>query len=69
MDPTSTPAFDFPVENPGLSFGFAGGSWVSPTVFQAKYNVADLNVSLPDIDVRVTGGKNLAKHFWKRGVG
>jgi hypothetical protein len=59
MDATSTPAVAFPAENPFPTLVYAGGAWQSATVFRALYDVTDYNIALPDIDVRVTGGRDV----------
>ncbi|CAN5525463.1 hypothetical protein BH11PLA2_BH11PLA2_47180 [soil metagenome] len=64
MDPTSTPSFSFPVENPGSSFVLASGSWTTTTAYVAVYSVNDFNTTLPNIDVRVSGGKDLAGNLF-----
>lgn len=60
MDTTSTPSFSFPTpgENPGGSFVLSSSSWTTPTTFVANYNVNDLNATIYNIDVRVSGGKD-----------
>ncbi|MBX7103172.1 MAG: right-handed parallel beta-helix repeat-containing protein [Gemmataceae bacterium] len=54
------PVITFPVETPGAALHFTGGQWISATEYRAKFNAYDLNQSLPAIDVRVAGGKDLA---------
>ena len=60
MDPLVPPTVTFPVENPAttLTLNLGASSWVGST-YVAVYNVADANATLPNVDVRVTGGKNL----------
>jgi len=60
MDPAFAPAVSFPAENPFPTLVFADGSWLSATVFRALYDVTDYNIALADIDVRVTGGRDVA---------
>lgn len=56
MDTSSTPVLSFPVENPGGSLTFVSGSWLDTVNYRVDYDVADLNLTLSGIDIRVSGG-------------
>ena len=49
-DPTASPA----------SLTFNSGTWTNATTYVAKYDVADQNVLMSQIDVRVSGGQDAA---------
>ena len=49
-DPTAAPA----------TLTFSSGSWTNTTTYVAKYDVADQNVVMPNVDVQVSGGKDTA---------
>ncbi|MEZ4686876.1 MAG: hypothetical protein R3B47_12665 [Bacteroidia bacterium] len=53
----------FPVENPlakSLSLDTANTFWINSMYFQATYHLADSSETLTDIDVRISGLKDLA---------
>lgn len=53
------PTISFPVENPmAQTLTFNTGSWLTPTAYVARYDVADANELLTNIDIRVTGAVN-----------
>ncbi|MCX7422381.1 MAG: tandem-95 repeat protein, partial [Planctomycetia bacterium] len=63
MDTSVTPTLSFPVENPNSTLTFNAGEsgWLyGSTTYVAKYNVVDANKTLPNVDVRVSGGQDLA---------
>ncbi len=62
MNTAVAPAISFPVENPGGTLTFDGSvsGWSNNTTYVARYDVADLNVTLQNVDVRVTGAKDVA---------
>jgi Secretion system C-terminal sorting domain len=57
MDENSAPAFSFPSENPAAAITFNPGQsdWLNSTTYVAKYNVANVNFTLLDIDVNAAG--------------
>ncbi|MBI1310044.1 hypothetical protein GC176_01965 [bacterium] len=60
MDPGTDPmiAFDPAVDS---TLSFASGAWsASDTTYTATYDVADANVDVEDIDISVSGARNLA---------
>ncbi|GIV33379.1 MAG: hypothetical protein KatS3mg031_0914 [Chitinophagales bacterium] len=61
MDTTLTPVIAFPVENPGVSLTYhaSGSRWVDDSVFRAYYDVADAELNLRDIDVKVSGARDV----------
>ncbi|MCY2995842.1 MAG: dockerin type I domain-containing protein, partial [Planctomycetota bacterium] len=62
MDASTAPTISFPVENTGSTLTLNAGqsSWKNNTTYVAKYNVTDANTTLANVDVRVTGGKDVA---------
>jgi parallel beta-helix repeat protein len=60
MNQAVNPTISFPIENPSGTLAFDAGAWLSSTQYQVKYDVEDLNINLSAIDVRVTGGKDVA---------
>ncbi len=55
------PTVDFPVENPGAALVFnAGSSMWNGNDYEAVYDIADTDLNLADIDVRVSGGEDAA---------
>lgn len=61
MDTAITPQITFPVENPlAKTLAFNSGRWMGWTAYQVSYNVADSSEILSDIDVGVSGAKDLA---------
>jgi hypothetical protein len=62
MNTAVAPAIAFPVENPSgtLTFNAGASGWSNNTTYVAKYNVADANVALANIDVRATGAMDAA---------
>ena len=64
MDTSQNPTIAFPTagEDPTVSpatLAFNSGSWTSGTTYVATYDVADVNVTMPSIDVQVFGGRVL----------
>lgn len=59
MDTSVNPTISFPTtgENPAHTITLASSSWTNNTIYVAKYNVADANAQLLDVDVKVSGGK------------
>jgi CSLREA domain-containing protein len=55
MNTAITPAFSFPIENPGSSLGLASGGWINATTYQAKYNVLNTNIMLANIHAQISG--------------
>lgn len=57
MDVNSVPAISFPAENPSgaISFNPGQSDWLNEFTYVAKYNVANVNFTLLDIDVNVAG--------------
>ncbi len=53
MEGTGDPV-SFPVENPTNTISFANGNWFGDT-YIATYNVADVNETIPDIDIEISG--------------
>jgi len=62
VTPAFTPVISFPVENPGATLTFLGASWVGNSTYFALYQVSDVGVSVPNIDVRVTAGRDQPAH-------
>lgn len=62
MNTAVPPTITFPVEDPAatLTLNVAQSSWTNSTTFVAKYNVSDQNIDLANVDVRVTGAKDVA---------
>ena len=62
MNTAVNPTLTFPTtgENPGASLTGASGAWTDARTFVVTYNVTDQNVRIPNIDVRVSGGQDLA---------
>lgn len=62
MDVNSIPAISFPVENPlsVLTYNAGASSWLNNTTFLAKYDVADVNMTLMNVDVTCAGLQDLA---------
>ncbi|MFM9985966.1 MAG: T9SS type A sorting domain-containing protein [Flavobacteriales bacterium] len=62
MDENSAPAFSFPSENPSGAITFNPGEsdWLNSMTYVAKYNVANVNFTLLDIDVNAAGLNDLA---------
>ena len=58
MNQAVNPTVIFPVEFPN-SLTTNGGVWLDAQTYQAKFNVADLDVTQPNIDIRFTGGQDL----------
>src|SRR5262245_10737497 len=58
MNTSVVPVINFRVENPGSSLLLSTSAWTSPTTFVATYNVNDLNADIPNIDVRISSGKD-----------
>ncbi len=63
MNTTVLPTVAFPVEMPGGSLTFTSGSWTNSTTFVAKFQVADLGVTLSNIDLQISGGKEPATNI------
>lgn len=59
MNTAVNPTISFPTidENPSTTLTFSSGAWSDSTHYVAKYNVADTNVRLLNIDVKVSGGE------------
>ncbi|MCK4654264.1 MAG: hypothetical protein KAU01_07455, partial [Candidatus Cloacimonetes bacterium] len=53
MEGTGDPV-SFPVENPTNTISFVNGNWFGDT-YIATYNVADVNETIPDIDIEISG--------------
>jgi hypothetical protein len=63
MDTDSDPVITFPVEDPlqnALTFNPSLSSWASNSVFDARYDVADIIESLEDIDVTVDMAEDIS---------
>ncbi|QEL20720.1 autotransporter-associated beta strand repeat-containing protein [Limnoglobus roseus] len=62
MNTGVNPTVSFPVENPSAALTFDAGTsgWTSATTYVARYTIADANQTLADVDVRITGGVDLA---------
>jgi hypothetical protein len=60
MNQAIQPTFVFPVEVPVGSINFASSAWQDALTWQAKFDVADLGTTLPNIDVQINGGQDLA---------
>ena len=63
MNTSVTPTISFPTsgEDPTAlpaTLTLDGVAWTSSTVFVATYDVADQNLTMPSIDVQVSGGQN-----------
>ncbi len=69
MDMGVNPTIAFPVENPAGTLRLNAGQsgWRNATAYVAVYNVADANVNLANIDVRVTGARDLAGNVQQQG--
>ncbi len=63
MNTTVLPTVAFPVEMPGGSLTFTSGSWTNSKTFVAKFQVADLGVTLSNIDLQISGGKEPATNI------
>lgn len=62
MDTTVVPLITFPIENPltnTLTFDPANCYWSDWKTYIAAYVIADANETLPNVDVHVTGGKDV----------
>jgi hypothetical protein len=59
MDTSVQPLVSFPVEPINGTLTFNSSSWINSTQWVAKYDVANSGVSLPNVDLRITGGMNL----------
>ena len=55
IDPTIT----FPVENPLSTITFNSGSWTANNTYEASYDISDANQELADIDIQVSGARDL----------
>ncbi|MCD4795984.1 MAG: hypothetical protein K8R49_02280, partial [Candidatus Cloacimonetes bacterium] len=53
MEGTGDP-ISFPVENPTNTISFVNGNWFGDT-YIATYNVIDVNETIPDIDIKISG--------------
>jgi hypothetical protein len=56
MDDSMTPDFGFPVENPlanTLTWNEGASEWINASTYVAKYDVADNEETLEDIDVSI----------------
>jgi len=65
MNTSVAPTISFSVENPTgtLTFNAGASGWFSTTynvAYVARFDVADANVTIPNLDVRVTGAKDVA---------
>lgn len=60
MDTGVAPSISFPVEDPSATITFNHGTWTDADTYVAYYDVADADQELADIDVRVSGGQDLA---------
>ena len=62
MNTAVAPTISFPVENPAGTLTFDGplSGWSNNTTYVARYDVADSNVELQNVAVRVTGAKDAA---------
>ena len=65
MSTVVAPTISFPVENPvtTLTLNTSQSAWANNTTYVAKYDVVDADVALADVDVRVTGARDLAGNF------
>lgn len=59
MDTSVQPLVSFPIEPINGTLTFNSSSWLDSTHWVAKYDVANSGVNLPNVDLRITGGKNL----------
>ncbi|MBX7106483.1 MAG: hypothetical protein K1X57_20580, partial [Gemmataceae bacterium] len=60
MNPSVLPTISFPVENPGISLPFISAGWKNANTYRFVYDLFDINLEQPNIDVRVSGGADLA---------
>ncbi|CAN5338607.1 hypothetical protein BH11PLA2_BH11PLA2_37150 [soil metagenome] len=58
MDTSVQPLVSFPLEPVNGTLTFNSGTWLNSTQWVAKYDVANSGVNLPNVDLRITGGKN-----------
>ncbi len=59
MDTTINPTISFPNENPNNTILGISGNWTNNTTYVATYNVVDVNEAVANIDIRVTGAKDV----------
>lgn len=63
MDTSITPTVNFPKDNPmAQSLTQVAADWSSKVEHELTYNVVDANERMDSINVRVSGGQNLAKY-------
>ena len=62
MNTAVAPTIAFPVEDPSRTLVFNSGTsgWTNSTTYLAKYDVLDANISLANVDVRVSGAQSAA---------
>ena len=62
MNIAVSPTISFPVENPGSTLVFSGGTsgWANSTTYVARYDVIDANTTLANVEVHISGAQSSA---------
>lgn len=60
MNTSVNPTIAFPIEDPSSTLTLNNGSWLNSTTYVESYNVLDANENIPNIDIAVGSGQDLA---------